>query len=131
MVAFHTILIKPQDLDGDNILFNFQGHRTQPDGTFDLLLVGPFRSHSPVRSYINNFKMAVCFDKDSDPGTRKITGLPNVRVGRIGQYDREYAPEMLVDEPYCPFKADVWYLGRMLNIDMVTNIKGLVEKVSF
>ncbi|PBL00040.1 hypothetical protein ARMGADRAFT_527950 [Armillaria gallica] len=72
--------------------------------------------------------MAVCFDKDSDPGTRKITGLPNVRVSRIGQYGREYTPEMLVDEPYCPFKADVWYLGRTLNIDMVTNIKGFVEK---
>ncbi len=130
-MAFCTILIKPQDLDGDNILFNFQGHRTQPDGTFDLLLVGPFRSHFAVRYYTNDFEMAVCFDKDSDLASRKITGLPNVRVGRIGQYGREYAPEMLVDEPYCPFKADVWYLGWMLNFDMDTNVKGFVEKVSF
>lgn len=49
-------------------------------------------------------------------------------MGRIGQYGREYAPETLIDEPYCPFKADVWYLGRMLNFDMDINIKGFVEK---
>ncbi|KAK0442409.1 hypothetical protein EV421DRAFT_1950605 [Armillaria borealis] len=72
--------------------------------------------------------MAVCFDKDSDPATRKITGLHNLRVGRIGQYAREYAPEMLTNEPYCPFKADVWYLGRMLNSDMDTEVRGFIEK---
>ncbi|KAK0442410.1 hypothetical protein EV421DRAFT_1710862 [Armillaria borealis] len=127
----HDNLIAHLDLDGDNILCNFQGHRTQPDGTFDLSIVGPFRSHFPVRYYINDFETAVCFDKDSDPASRKITGLPNIRVGRIGQYGREYAPEMFIDEPYCPFKADVWYLGRMLNFCMDINVKGFVEKVSF
>ncbi|KAK0215271.1 hypothetical protein EDD85DRAFT_962810 [Armillaria nabsnona] len=35
---------------------------------------------------------------------------------------------MLVDKPYCPFKADMWYLGWMLNFDMDTNVKGFVEK---
>lgn len=54
--------------------------------------------------------------------------LPNVRVGRVGEYGREYAPEMLVGDPYCPFKADVWYLGRMLDNDLGAEVKGFVEK---
>ncbi len=35
-------------------------------------------------------------------------------------------PEMAVDDPYCPFKADVWYLGRMLSD---TQSNGFVENV--
>ncbi len=102
-----------------------------PDGNTESDATGPFRSHFPIRYYVNDFETAVCFDKDSDPASRKITGLPNVRVGRMGQYGREYAPEMLTGDPYCPFKADVWYLGRMLHRDMEEAVKGFVEKVGF
>ncbi|SJL07145.1 uncharacterized protein ARMOST_10488 [Armillaria ostoyae] len=35
---------------------------------------------------------------------------------------------MLVGDPYCPFKADVWYLGRMLDNDLGAEVKGFVEK---
>ncbi|KAG7443959.1 uncharacterized protein BT62DRAFT_921595 [Guyanagaster necrorhizus] len=74
------------------------------------------------------FKTAVCFDEDSDPSSRKLTGLSNEYVGRAGEYAREYALEMLVNEPYCPFKADMWYLGQMLNADMDREVKGFIEK---
>ncbi len=36
-----------------------------------------------------------------------------------------------IHDPYCPFKADVWYLGQMLHLDMDTEVKGFVEKVGF
>ncbi|KAK0224394.1 hypothetical protein EDD85DRAFT_941073 [Armillaria nabsnona] len=124
----HDNLIAHLDLDSDNILFNFCGGRTMPDGNTESDATGPFRSHFPIRYYVNDFETAVCFDKDSDPASRKITGLPNVRAGRMGQYGREYAPEMLTGDPYCPFKADVWYLGRMLHRDMEEAVKGFVEK---
>ncbi|PBK60620.1 hypothetical protein ARMSODRAFT_897708, partial [Armillaria solidipes] len=117
----HDNLIAHLDLDSDNILFNFLGARTMPDGNTESDATGPFRSHFPIRYYINDFETA----------NRKITGLPNVRVGRIGQYGREYAPEMLAGDAYCPFKADVWYLGRMLHRDMDEAVKGFVEKVGF
>ncbi|KAG7443949.1 uncharacterized protein BT62DRAFT_305933 [Guyanagaster necrorhizus] len=123
----HDNLIAHLDLDSDNILYNFAGARMQPNEVVESNVTGPFRSHFPIRYYITDFEMAVCFDKDSDPASRKITGLPNDRVGRAGEYDREYAPEMLLSEPYCPFKVDVWYLGRMLNIDMDTEVKGFIE----
>ncbi len=85
-----------------------------PDNTPTVGVTAPFRSHFPIRYYIDDFETAVCFNKDSDPATRKITGLPDIRVGRTkGEYARKYAPEMLTGEPYCPFKADVWYLSRM------------------
>ncbi|PBL00030.1 hypothetical protein ARMGADRAFT_1161569 [Armillaria gallica] len=60
----------------------------QPDGIMESGVTGPFRSHLP----------------GLDPPSRKIAGLSN----------GGYPPEMPVDDPYCPFKADVSYLGRML-----------------
>ncbi len=129
-LVIHIVLMILQDLDSDNIPFSFLGGRTRPADT-DSEVIGPFRSHFPIRYYINDFELAVCFDRDPDPATRKITGLPNVRAGRSGEYAREYAPEMIVCDPYCPFKADVWYLGQMLHLDMDTEVKGFVEKVGF
>ncbi|KAK0452740.1 uncharacterized protein EV420DRAFT_1645590 [Desarmillaria tabescens] len=125
----HDNMIAHLDLDSDNILFNFIGYQKEPDGNKDAYVTWPFRSQFPIRYYITDSELAVCFDKDSDPASRKITSLPNVRVGRMGEYAREYAPEMLVGDPYCPFKVDVWYLGRMLNADMYTEVKGFIKKV--
>ncbi|KAK0452721.1 uncharacterized protein EV420DRAFT_1558159 [Desarmillaria tabescens] len=110
-----------RDLDSDNILFNDLGARMEPDGNTQANVTWPFRSQFPIRYYITDFELAVCFDKDSDPASRKITG-------RMGEYAQEYALEMLVGDPYCPFKVDVWYLGQMLNNDMNTEVKGFIEK---
>ncbi|KAG7443961.1 uncharacterized protein BT62DRAFT_921597 [Guyanagaster necrorhizus] len=54
-----------------------------------------------------------------------------LRAGKLPAYptSKQYVPEMLVGDPYCPFKADVWYLDQMLNADMDTEVKGFVEKI--
>ncbi|KAG7443948.1 uncharacterized protein BT62DRAFT_1032743 [Guyanagaster necrorhizus] len=101
----HDNLIAHLDLDSDNILFNFLGGRREPAEDTETDVTGPFQSHFPIQYYINNFET-----EDLDPSSRKITGLSNDCVGRAGEYDREYALEMLLSEPYCPFKVDVWYL---------------------
>jgi hypothetical protein len=73
----------------------------------------PFRSYFPVRYYLNDFEFSVCFDPASDLSTRLVTGLPISTMGDPSKYGREKAPEMLSDNPYCPFRTDVWQLGRM------------------
>ncbi|KAK0224381.1 hypothetical protein EDD85DRAFT_981848 [Armillaria nabsnona] len=62
--------------------WNLLGGRMVPDNTPTVGVTAPFRSHFAIRYYINDFETAVCFCKDSDPATRKITGLPDIRVGR-------------------------------------------------
>jgi hypothetical protein len=57
--------------------------------------------------------MSVQFDLDSDPSTRLVTGLPTSVYGMNDsqKYMKELAPEVLNEEPYCPFKADVYQVG--------------------
>jgi serine/threonine protein kinase len=91
-----------QDIDEDNILINFcDGPR--------VYLSGAFRSHFPIRYYFNDFEYAVCFDEDTPASERVVTGIPISHP--IEQYGRTPAPEMYSDQPYCPFKCDVWQLG--------------------
>lgn len=103
-----------KDIDIDNILVNFKGGPTQDGVTWSGGVWGPptpFRAHFPVRYYLNDFELAVCFEHDSDPSTRVVSGLPT--KGLRGKYGRDVVPEMLSEQPYCPFRADVWQLGRM------------------
>jgi hypothetical protein len=99
-----------KDIDADNILINFAIGSRQP------LSVGAspaqFRSLFPVRYYLNDFELAVCFDVDSDPSTRLVTGLPTTMI-LDGEYGRDKAPEMTSNEPYCPFLNDIWQMGNM------------------
>ncbi|KAF8514690.1 hypothetical protein BU17DRAFT_52359 [Hysterangium stoloniferum] len=100
----HARLVAHRDIDEDNILMNcFNGPRVCNGGL-------PFRSQFPVRYYFNDFELAVCFDKDSSPSERVVTGIP-IAPRPINQYGRTPAPEMLSGKPYCPFKCDVWQLG--------------------
>jgi hypothetical protein len=84
----------------------------QPEGCWDTKAWLPFRSCFPIRYFINDFELAITFDTDSDPSSRVVTGLPTAGV-RPGQYGRDVAPEMLSESPYCPFRADIWQLGKM------------------
>ena len=98
----------------DNILINFAGGMSQPEETnWSAQDWAPFRSCFPIRYFINDFELAVTFDLDSDPSSRVVTGLPTAGV-RPGEYGRDVAPEMLLESPYCPFRADIWQLGTML-----------------
>ncbi|KAF8523030.1 kinase-like domain-containing protein [Gautieria morchelliformis] len=110
----HERLVAHLDIDVDNILVNFKGGArqhgvTQPGGV--LGPPTPFRADFPVRYYLNDFELAVCYEHDSDPSTRVVSGLPTKDLH--GKYGRAVVPEMLSELPYCPFRADVWQLGRM------------------
>lgn len=72
----------------------------------------PYRSHFPIWYWINDFELSVQFDPDSDPATRLVTGIPPARYGQDDQtYNKDLPPEALDDQPYCPFKADVFQVG--------------------
>ncbi|KIM80433.1 hypothetical protein PILCRDRAFT_9613 [Piloderma croceum F 1598] len=69
----------------------------------------------PVRYYIIDFEFSIRFPEDSDPKQRLVTGLPILRNGfdHPDDYGREIAPEMLLDKPHCPFKSDIFQLGKL------------------
>lgn len=69
----------------------------------------------PVRYYIIDFELSTQFPEDSTPDQRVVTGLPLLRHGydHPDDYGRDIAPEMLLDAPYCPFKTDIFQLGKV------------------
>jgi hypothetical protein len=69
----------------------------------------------PVRYYIIDFEFSIRFPEDSDPEQRVVIGLPILRNGfdHPDDYGREIAPEMLWDKPHCPFKSDIFQLGKL------------------
>ena len=79
----------------------------------------------PVRYYINDFELAVTFEPHSEPSSRTVTGLPITGI-RTGKYGRKPAPEMLSENPYCPFRADIWQLGTMFKMLFGVCVLGLV-----
>jgi len=97
----------------DNILINFAGGMSQPEGTkWSARDWAPFRSCFPIRCFINDFVLYI------RPGFGSIfqccDGTPYRWGARPGEYGRDVAPEMLLESPYCPFRADIWQLGTML-----------------
>ncbi|EIM86144.1 uncharacterized protein STEHIDRAFT_157651 [Stereum hirsutum FP-91666 SS1] len=125
----HRRLIAHLDIGYGNILSNFRGGAKFPvDYTRGDPY--PFRSHFPVRYYLNDFEIGLSFDENSDPFSRLITGIPWTASGREGTYGRPIAPEMTKpDVPYCPFRADVWQLGTLMKSEdcEFENVGGLPE----
>jgi hypothetical protein len=70
----------------------------------------------PVRYYIIDFEFSIRFSEDSTPEQRVVTGIPILRNGfdHPDDYGRDIAPEMLLDQPHCPFKSDIFQLGKVL-----------------
>jgi hypothetical protein len=85
-----------QDIAESNILINHKA--TRPRGQCPV-----FRSLFPVRYYFTDFEYSVRFAQDSDPATRLVWGIQEMK--RFG------APETRGSDPYCPFAADVFSLG--------------------
>ncbi|KIM81815.1 hypothetical protein PILCRDRAFT_821171 [Piloderma croceum F 1598] len=110
----HRHLIAHRDVGADNILINLADGRLGPP-----VLGGgrplPFRELFPVRYYIIDFEYSVRFPEDSAPDQRVVTGLPGLKYGsdHPDDYGRDLSPEMLLPEPHCPFKSDVYQLGKM------------------
>jgi hypothetical protein len=100
------LIISRQDIGDDNILINFVGGSRSRD------ISGPFRSYFPIRYYLNDFEYAICFEENSDPSDRLVSGIP-IHPLPIEKYGRIPAPEMLSGRPYCPFKCDVWQMGML------------------
>jgi hypothetical protein len=90
---------------------NFIGGPTRTPESAESGVTTPFRSYFPVRYYLNDFELAVCFEPQSEPSARRVVGFPTKNLR--GKYGRDAAPEFLTDEPYCPFRADVWQLGNL------------------
>jgi hypothetical protein len=69
----------------------------------------------PTRYYIIDFEFSIRFPEDSTPDQRVVTGIPVLRLGydHPDDYGRDIAPEMLSENPHCPFKSDVYQLGKM------------------
>ena len=107
----HENLVAHRDAFFDNLLISFVGGRTDVDYSGDIPEPRPFRSLFPCRYYLIDFELAVAFDPSSDPATRLVSGLPT-QGSRRGQYGRPKPPELEGNEPYCPFKLDIWQTGR-------------------
>lgn len=105
-----------QDIGCDNILCNFRGGPRYPRSDNPLEKpTSTFRSHFPIRYYLNDFEIGLSFDETSDPSSRTIMGFPHTVSGGGGSYGRAPAPEMLKqDVPHCPFRLDVWQVGMMM-----------------
>ncbi|THH16408.1 hypothetical protein EW146_g4227 [Bondarzewia mesenterica] len=103
-VAFlHDRSIAHRDLFTDNMLYSCR------PGYFDPERYGSPRDFHLPRYYIIDFEWAVRFSSDSDPATRTtVVGPPSSR----NNYGRAAPPEMRSGKPYCPFKSDVWQVGR-------------------
>ncbi|KZT41915.1 hypothetical protein SISSUDRAFT_1042148 [Sistotremastrum suecicum HHB10207 ss-3] len=108
----HKNLVAHLDIDIDNFLFNYAGQDRYIESH---KVKEKFRCYFPVRYYLGDMELSVMFSPDSDPASRKIVGHPLKRIGvDPSKYGRELVPEMSSDEPYCPFKADMWQFGNML-----------------
>jgi hypothetical protein len=69
----------------------------------------------PIRYYIIDFELSVRFAEDSTPDQRVVKGLPLLRNGydHPDDYGGHISPETLLDAPHCPFKSDVFQLGKV------------------
>lgn len=89
------------------MLLNWAGGRFTPKGT-----TPSWRKSFDLCYWITDFEFAIQFDADSEPSTRLVKGVPITQLGLGAQdYRKELAPEALGDEPYCPFKSDVYQVG--------------------
>ena len=70
---------------------------------------------SHPRVYLIDFEVAVEFPPDCPADQCVSIGLPiGGSVPQPEMYSRPCPPELRSGKPYCPFKLDVWQLGRSL-----------------
>ncbi|KAE9401103.1 hypothetical protein BT96DRAFT_856830 [Gymnopus androsaceus JB14] len=115
VVFLHDHLVVHRDL----FLSNFLSSRR--DGFW---IPGQNQDFLRPRYYIIDFEWAIRFLPDSDPATRTVVGPPIP----WDTYRRPAPPEMQSELPYCPFKADVWQVGKSL-IKCVEHIEDIVPGV--
>ncbi|KAK9900384.1 hypothetical protein P389DRAFT_177180 [Cystobasidium minutum MCA 4210] len=67
---------------------------------------------------ITDFNLSMMFDPDSDPDTRRVTGLCDgkLKIPHL-TYEKMLGPEVWRDAigaPYCPFKHDIYQISKLL-----------------
>ena len=69
----------------------------------------------PSSLLYNRFRVFGSISEDSPPEERIVTSLPAVKYGsdHPDDYGHDLSPEKLLPEPHCPFKSDVFQLGKM------------------
>lgn len=93
-------LVCGQDLFLDNFLVEWH-----PESLLSRTIIRP-------RVYIIDFETAVAFPDNSDPTERLVVGLP---FPPELPYERPLPPELILVDPYCPFRLDIWQLGTGLH----------------
>lgn len=67
---------------------------------------------SVPRVYLIDFELAVMFPDDCPEHERVCVGVPT--GASIPKSGRPRSKEMISNEPYDPFKADVWQFGKSI-----------------
>ncbi|KAA1478271.1 kinase-like protein [Dentipellis sp. KUC8613] len=98
LAFIHDLKIAHRDAFSDNFLVEWQPESLR---TMTVPTTRP-------RVYMNDFETAVMFEPDTDPSECTCIGCP---MGNPDTYTRPMTPEILKEEPYDPFKLDVWQLG--------------------
>ncbi|KAI0371382.1 hypothetical protein BV20DRAFT_965597 [Pilatotrama ljubarskyi] len=108
----HLLGIAHRDAFKDNFLVQWFPESMVPN---QLTIARP-------RIFLNDFETAVRFAEDVPLTARTCVGLPLCATFPTpDRYFRNCAPELLLDEPYDPFKLDVWQVGDSLR-DLRTTI---------
>ncbi|TFK89444.1 hypothetical protein K466DRAFT_486812, partial [Polyporus arcularius HHB13444] len=76
------------------------------------------------RVYLNDFETAVYFPPDVPLEKRLSVGLPSGDSFPLERYSRPKPPELLSEQPYDPFKLDVWQLAISF-VDLTTTIPSI------
>ncbi|KZW01497.1 hypothetical protein EXIGLDRAFT_829973 [Exidia glandulosa HHB12029] len=127
----HDNLIAHRDFSLSEVFLNYGSARQYPpdESWFYPQLPGPFRKLFDAQYFINDFELSVHYSPSSDPTSRRVVGHPTARYGHsIDTYGKALPPEALLDEPYCPFRADIFQLGQeiLYEFGYVTTLPGLV-----
>ncbi|KIM31694.1 hypothetical protein M408DRAFT_64047, partial [Serendipita vermifera MAFF 305830] len=79
-------------------------------------VVGVMRTHAPVRYYLIDFDSAIAFEKGTPSKYKYAEG----RTGRD-----EEVPEFKLNEPYDPFKVDIYQFGNLLKKEFLLKYTGV------
>ncbi|KAF8809792.1 hypothetical protein BYT27DRAFT_7135952 [Phlegmacium glaucopus] len=105
LVFIHDLRITHRDAFHDN--FVIQWH---PE-SFATMTISPSRP----RVYLIDLEVAIQFPPECPIDQCVVTGYPlGGSVTDPAKYARPHAPEFASGNPYCPFKLDVWQLGKSL-----------------
>lgn len=104
-----------QDFSSENFVFNHAPGPVQPySKTGSTQPPAALNSLFPLRFYLIDFEYAVSFSAETPDAERTVRGPPGMEPTGRFIYTRPLPSEAQAEAPYCPFRADVWQIGLML-----------------